>query len=45
MGAEGAIWPKGHWQFQEKLNSSDHPLVKIIPKNSDQLPSKKIVNT
>ena len=45
MRIGGAIWSKGHWQFQEKLNSSDHLLVKIRPKNSDQLPNKKIVST
>ena len=45
MGVEGAIWPKGHWQFPEKLNSSNHLLVKIRPKNSDQLPNKNIVST
>ena len=41
----GAIWPKGHWQFQEKLNLSDHLFDKIGPKNSNQLPNKKMVNT
>ena len=45
MGVEGAIWPKGHWQFPEKLNSSDHLLVKIRHKNNDQLPNKKIIST
>ena len=41
----GAIWPKGHWQFQEKLNFSDHLFDKIGPKNTNQLPNKKMVNT